>query len=87
MRAMQSEQAELAEFVAKQHQLFAENFDRLGNVVEILRNSNYYPVPAKPFAARRSRPHLRNIRHRHALVLLFALTFATDFSFLLRFQS
>ena len=42
MRAMQSEQAELAEFVAKQHQLFAEHFDRLGDVVEIARNSNYY---------------------------------------------
>ena len=61
------EQAELAELVAKQHQLFAENFYCLRNVVQVLSRPDYQPVFAKPFTGGSPRPNPRNIGQRNLL--------------------
>ena len=37
MRAVQSQQTQFAEFIAKQHQFLAQNFYRLRNIVKISR--------------------------------------------------
>ena len=61
----------LAVGIAKQHQLFAKNFDRLRNIVEIASVADDQPVAAKPFTRRRARPHVRNIGERNFLVASF----------------
>src|SRR5882724_7742966 len=67
-----AEQPHLAELIAKQDQVFAENFNCPRNVVELLRRSDDNPVAAKPMAARRSWPNVRNIRQGRALFSLRA---------------
>ena len=61
MRTMLAEQTELAVAIAKQHQLLAENFHGLGNVVQFMHRADHQPVAAKPFAGRRPRTDVGNI--------------------------
>jgi hypothetical protein len=75
MRAVQTKQAELAEFVAKQHQLLAKNFYRLGNIVQVLSGPDYEPVFAKPLTRRRPWPNPRDIRYRNFLTLSLSCYF------------
>ena len=42
--------------IAKQHQIFAQYFDRLGDVMKIARRADHNPIAAKPFARRRPGP-------------------------------
>src|SRR4249920_1900491 len=72
MGTVLAEQPHLAELIAKQEQIFAEDFDCPRNVVEFLRRSDDNPIAAKPIAARRSRPHMRYIRQGRALFSLRA---------------
>ena len=66
-----AEQPHLAELIAKQDQVFAEDFDRPRNVVELLCRSDDNPIAAKPIAARRSRPNVRYIRQHNLLYFSF----------------
>ncbi len=72
MRTVLAEESNFAELIAKQNQIFTENFDRLRNIVKLLRGSDDDPITAKPFAAGSSRSDARNIRNRHALFSLRA---------------
>src|SRR6516225_5108977 len=64
MRTVEPEQAEFAKLITKQHQIFAEHFNRLRDIVEIVRNTDNHPIAPKPFAAWRTRPDVGNIRYR-----------------------
>ena len=61
VRTMLAEQSKLSRLIAKQHQLFAENFHRLRNVVEITRDADDEPIAAKPFAGRRAKTNVWNV--------------------------
>lgn len=64
MRTVEPEQAEFAELIAKQHQIFAEHFNRLRDIVEIARNTDNHPIAPKPVAAWRTHPDVGDIRDR-----------------------
>src|SRR4029434_1568975 len=61
MRTVFANQTKLASLSAKQHQLFAQDFDSLRNVMEIARRANHHPVAAKPFAGRRAKTNVWNV--------------------------
>ena len=67
MRTVKPEQAELAELIAKQDQIFAQHFDRLGYIVKIARDADDHPVAPKPFTTWRARSDMRDIRDRRRL--------------------
>ncbi len=69
MGAVQSQKAELTELVAKQHQLFSENFYCLRNVVQVLSRPDYQPVFTKPCTGGSPRPNPRDIGQRNLLTL------------------
>src|SRR6185503_5094675 len=61
VRTMLAEQTQLAVGIAKQHQLFAKNFDRLRNIVEIASNAYDQPIASKPLSRRRIRTDMGDI--------------------------
>ena len=71
MRTMLAKQTELAVGIAKQHQLLAENFDRLGNVVQFLHRADHQPIAAKPLTGRGSGPDVREYRQPKFSVSFF----------------
>src|SRR5262249_38636228 len=64
MRTVEPEQAEFAELITKQHQIFAAHFNRLRDYVETPRNPTNPPIAPKPAAAWRPRPDVGDIRDR-----------------------
>jgi hypothetical protein len=61
MRAVLAQQSNSAELIAKQDQVFAKDFDRPRNVVELLSRSDHNPIAAKPLATRRTWTHMRYV--------------------------
>src|SRR4030095_14729641 len=82
MRAVLAEKADIPELIAKQHQSFAQDFARLGDIDKLLRRSNHDPVAAKPFAARRPRSDVGNIGSSHATAFSFGTYFCQLFALL-----
>ena len=58
MGTMESEQTDAAPVIAKQHQLFAEHFDRLGNIAQFAARAHDQPMASKPVAGRRAAAYI-----------------------------
>src|SRR5690349_18399200 len=67
MWTVKPEQADFAELIAKQDQIFAPHVDRLGHIVKFARDADDHPVAPKPFPASRARSDMRDIRDRRRL--------------------
>src|SRR6185369_5923693 len=62
MRTVLAKESHFVELIAKQDQIFAEDFDRLRNIIKLLRGSDDEPITAKPFTSGSSRSDARNVR-------------------------
>src|SRR5512135_815470 len=76
MRAVLTEESHLAELIPKQEQIFSEDFDGLRNVIKLLGGAHDDPVAAKPLAAWRSRPDVRDIGERDTLLFSLRVYFS-----------
>ena len=68
--AVETEEAQAAARVAEEDELFAEDFESQGVIVEIRRGRHGEPVPPEPFSRRRPEAHVSEIRDGNLHLLL-----------------
>src|SRR4029077_6555228 len=71
VRAVKAEQSQFALGIAEQHEFFAQNFDRLRNIVEVLHRAHHNPVTAKPFTPWRPWAYMGDVCNRNSSALCF----------------
>ena len=71
VRAMKAEQSQFALGITEQHKFFAQNFDGLRNIVEVLHRAHHNPVTAKPFTPWRPWADMRDVCNRNFSALCF----------------